>query len=468
MAAGEMGSLDEALSAMLSNDHGQYSSLASVMTSSNSPATGPGDLFASQYSSLQESFGGSGQQLGAVKSSSFRRSGLDRPSAPSYTNAEMPQWPFSRNEKWVLDAKNEALEVSSVLAGGHGANIRSNVDGTPRNLNPPLPGGLHRYHSAPSTFLQSLADFNEDAFSQVTESPLEDSDASLLDSYFAENLAPINERGSQQMDTEKVDVSSTLNDYEKFLVTQNDFGRSSSISPSTQPGKTEPRSLTRQDHGHGGYSTPDALGIRSRPTRSKILRQSSTPADFLAAVQDNLEESSPIFKMPSFLSSDENMISANSEENAGGKLGHGNRLLGAGELVNDPPGWLGNSSLKVRVGEPGSKLGLIRHSSLPAATRPFSPTMELDDLADFSTVPCKTRASRGFATHPRSIAERVRRTKISERMKKLQDLVPNMDRQTNTADMLDEAVEYVKQLQLQVQELSNTVVQLKERLVHCN
>jgi hypothetical protein len=57
----------------------------------------------------------------------------------------------------------------------------------------------------------------------------------------------------------------------------------------------------------------------------------------------------------------------------------------------------------------------------------------------------------------------VRRTRISERMKKLQDLVPNMDRQTNTADMLDEAVEYVKHLQLQVQELSNTVKELKAK-----
>lgn len=94
--------------------------------------------------------------------------------------------------------------------------------------------------------------------------------------------------------------------------------------------------------------------------------------------------------------------------------------------------------------------------------------MELDDMAEFSTAPCKTRANRGFATHPRSIAERVRRTKISERMKKLQDLVPNMDRQTNTAEMLDEAVEYVKHLQSQVQELSNTVVQLQEQLMHCN
>jgi hypothetical protein len=43
-------------------------------------------------------------------------------------------------------------------------------------------------------------------------------------------------------------------------------------------------------------------------------------------------------------------------------------------------------------------------------------------------VPCKIRAKRGCATHPRSIAERVRRTKISERIRKLQELVPNMDK----------------------------------------
>ncbi|KAL3632437.1 negative regulation of ubiquitin-protein transferase [Castilleja foliolosa] len=65
------------------------------------------------------------------------------------------------------------------------------------------------------------------------------------------------------------------------------------------------------------------------------------------------------------------------------------------------------------------------------------------------TVPCKIRAKRGCATHPRSIAERVRRTRISERMRKLQELVPNMDKQTNTSDMLDLAVEYIKGLQKQ-------------------
>ncbi|GKV09129.1 hypothetical protein SLEP1_g20674 [Rubroshorea leprosula] len=70
------------------------------------------------------------------------------------------------------------------------------------------------------------------------------------------------------------------------------------------------------------------------------------------------------------------------------------------------------------------------------------------------SVPCRVRAKRGCATHPRSIAERVRRTRISDRIRKLQELVPNMDKQTNTADMLEEAVEYVKYLQRQIEELT--------------
>ncbi|XP_021641622.2 transcription factor bHLH130 isoform X2 [Hevea brasiliensis] len=47
----------------------------------------------------------------------------------------------------------------------------------------------------------------------------------------------------------------------------------------------------------------------------------------------------------------------------------------------------------------------------------------------------------------------VRRTRISERMKKLQELVPNMDKQANTADMLDLAVGYIKDLQKQYKTL---------------
>ncbi|KAG0484855.1 hypothetical protein HPP92_008742 [Vanilla planifolia] len=69
-------------------------------------------------------------------------------------------------------------------------------------------------------------------------------------------------------------------------------------------------------------------------------------------------------------------------------------------------------------------------------------------------VHCKLRAKRGFATHPRSIAERERRTRISKRLRKLQELVPNMDKQTNTSDMLDLALQYIRELQNQLQKLS--------------
>ncbi|KAG8633436.1 hypothetical protein MANES_18G104700v8 [Manihot esculenta] len=53
--------------------------------------------------------------------------------------------------------------------------------------------------------------------------------------------------------------------------------------------------------------------------------------------------------------------------------------------------------------------------------------MEIEKLLEDS-VPYRVRAKRGCATHPRSIAERVRRTRISDRIRKLQELVPNMDK----------------------------------------
>ncbi|CAI7932253.1 unnamed protein product [Closterium sp. NIES-54] len=64
---------------------------------------------------------------------------------------------------------------------------------------------------------------------------------------------------------------------------------------------------------------------------------------------------------------------------------------------------------------------------------------------------CKVRAKRGQATHPRSIAERVRRSRISDKMKLLADLIPGMDRQVNAADMLEDAIEYVRHLQRQIE-----------------
>ncbi|KAI3526460.1 hypothetical protein L1887_05714 [Cichorium endivia] len=64
------------------------------------------------------------------------------------------------------------------------------------------------------------------------------------------------------------------------------------------------------------------------------------------------------------------------------------------------------------------------------------------------------RARRGQATDSHSLAERVRREKIGERMKLLQNLVPNCDKVTGKALMLDEIINYVQSLQRQVEFLS--------------
>ncbi|XP_074316523.1 basic helix-loop-helix protein 80-like [Silene latifolia] len=64
------------------------------------------------------------------------------------------------------------------------------------------------------------------------------------------------------------------------------------------------------------------------------------------------------------------------------------------------------------------------------------------------------RARRGQATDSHSLAERVRREKISEKMRTLQALVPGCDKVTGKALMLDEIINYVQSLQNQVEFLS--------------
>ncbi|GAB4860365.1 hypothetical protein Ancab_035523 [Ancistrocladus abbreviatus] len=74
------------------------------------------------------------------------------------------------------------------------------------------------------------------------------------------------------------------------------------------------------------------------------------------------------------------------------------------------------------------------------------------------------RARRGQATDSHSLAERVRREKISERMKMLQALVPGCDKVTGKALMLDEIINYVRSLQNQVEFLSMKLASLNPML----
>ncbi|NP_001335303.1 basic helix-loop-helix (bHLH) DNA-binding superfamily protein [Solanum lycopersicum] len=74
------------------------------------------------------------------------------------------------------------------------------------------------------------------------------------------------------------------------------------------------------------------------------------------------------------------------------------------------------------------------------------------------------RARRGQATDSHSLAERVRREKISERMRFLQDLVPGCNKITGKAGMLDEIINYVQSLQRQVEFLSMKLAAVNPRL----
>ncbi|CAL9113305.1 unnamed protein product [Musa textilis] len=74
------------------------------------------------------------------------------------------------------------------------------------------------------------------------------------------------------------------------------------------------------------------------------------------------------------------------------------------------------------------------------------------------------RARRGQATDSHSLAERVRREKISKRMKLLQDLVPGCNKITGKAMMLDEIINYVQSLQRQVEFLSMKLATMNPQL----
>ncbi|XP_002510190.2 transcription factor SPATULA [Ricinus communis] len=69
------------------------------------------------------------------------------------------------------------------------------------------------------------------------------------------------------------------------------------------------------------------------------------------------------------------------------------------------------------------------------------------------TVRPRNSSKRSRAAEVHNLSEKRRRSRINEKMKALQNLIPNSNK-TDKASMLDEAIEYLKQLQLQVQMLT--------------
>ncbi|XP_044385308.1 transcription factor bHLH137 isoform X3 [Triticum aestivum] len=86
---------------------------------------------------------------------------------------------------------------------------------------------------------------------------------------------------------------------------------------------------------------------------------------------------------------------------------------------------------------------------------------EMDDDEEEPKGYIHVRARRGQATDSHSLSERVRRERISERMRMLQSLVPGCDKVvTGKALILDEIINYVQSLQNQVEFLSMRIASL--------
>ncbi|RDY01996.1 Transcription factor SPATULA, partial [Mucuna pruriens] len=113
-----------------------------------------------------------------------------------------------------------------------------------------------------------------------------------------------------------------------------------------------------------------------------------------------------------------------------------------------------------------AKTGISPYNSSAANVAPTGNETDDNDCesedaeALLQEIPVPTKSLRSGSSSKRSraaevhnMSEKRRRSRINEKLKALQNLIPNSNK-TDKASMLDEAIEYLKQLQLQVQMLS--------------
>ncbi|KAH7523647.1 hypothetical protein FEM48_Zijuj06G0034100 [Ziziphus jujuba var. spinosa] len=120
------------------------------------------------------------------------------------------------------------------------------------------------------------------------------------------------------------------------------------------------------------------------------------------------------------------------------KGGLDNTLSSAGVADSDA-----NTYLKARRISPDNDLGDFSCDSEKGP--------EASEVPSNPAAPPRSSSKRSRAAEVHNLSEKRRRSRINEKMKALQNLIPNSNK-TDKASMLDEAIEYLKQLQLQVQD----------------
>ncbi|KAK9684178.1 hypothetical protein RND81_10G191900 [Saponaria officinalis] len=227
---------------------------------------------------------------------------------------------------------------------------------------------------------------------------------------------------------------------------------------STHPGTDSRNTLTLL---HDSYAMNNNSPVKGSAGTSNLIRHSSSPPNFLNQLTSdtgycnnqggsvNGHNLSRLGSQLSFTKQDHHALSQISELNECGLLdgmnshnsntlkrasssssqphsSSGFSLSAWGDDNNDGFSFSGPSTKRTKSINDDILNGLVSMESQEIAFEMTS----MDRLMQMpqDSVPCKIRAKRGCATHPRSIAERERRTRISGKLKKLQDLVPNMDK----------------------------------------
>ncbi|XP_042061054.1 transcription factor bHLH130-like [Salvia splendens] len=327
--------------------------------------------------------------------------------------------------------------------------------------------GLARYRSAPSSFLAALLDSTGENSSSGDESE-------ALLSALMDGPRDLNQKSANQMHyhLKQEAESEPRPGYENAVVGSYSVGMENLVNSRMNNGSNLVRQTSSPAGFFNGYGMMGEVEKYRAQNHSKATPSSSSAATAGMSSHINFSSASSSRFMPTIPENVNESIGMRSPEN--GQLGSANArefdaLFPQDSWNHDSPfnslkRSRGGDSMKMfsyfnglenQNGETSKRHGLVHHLSLPNTA---SEMAELDKFMQVQpdTTTCQIRAKRGCATHPRSIAERVRRTKISEKMKKLQDLFPNIDKQTSTADMLDLAVQYIKDLQGQVETLTET------------
>uniref|UniRef100_A0A6N2M990 BHLH domain-containing protein n=1 Tax=Salix viminalis TaxID=40686 RepID=A0A6N2M990_SALVM len=383
--------------------------------------------------------------------------------------------------------------------------------------------GLTRYQSAPSSFFSSIMDrdFCEEFLNRPASPETERVYARFLASSGG-NTENLSSQDLCEIKQDSPEAVSQINQQPQMMAAMNNHNCDTrlqqqqsnySASQGFYQNQSKPPLPDQKSGSEMNYRSMNSMGMERLPSmktnssnNSNLVRHSSSPAGLFSDINIEFENGyavlrgmgdlgsgngdtnysaasrpPPLGRMGSVAEMGNKNMGENSPESGGfGEARSSNyvsgypigswddsAMLSAGSkrhFTDDDATLSGLNASETQDDEEGGNRPpmLARHMSLPKTAAEISVIEKFLHIQD--SVPCRIRAKRGFATHPRSIAERVRRTRISERMRKLQDLVPNMDKQTNTSDMLDLAVDYIKDLQREVQILS----EIRERCTCIN